>query len=73
MEENGVEVIVFNGIYWLNEKHVEEQLGHANLVAITRRYNPEYRKHRYELADNTKNNQTEYFYMEESNRKDKRL
>ena len=50
---------------WLNEKHIEEQLGHANLVVITQRYHPKYRKHRYELLDNPKNNQTEYFYMEE--------
>ena len=38
----------------VNEKYVEEQLGHANLVAITQRYDPKYRKHRYELIDNPK-------------------
>ena len=64
MAKNGVEVKVFDGICWLNEKHVEEQLGHGKLVAITRRY-PKYRKNRYELVDNPKNNQAEYSYMEE--------
>ena len=62
---NGVEVIVFNGIKWLNENDIEEQLGHANLVAITRRFPPKYRKHEYELLNNPRNSQTEYFCMEE--------
>ena len=43
-QENGVDVIVFNGKKWLNEKHVEEQLGHANLPAITNQYSPELKK-----------------------------
>ena len=51
---NGIEVKDFDGIMWLNEKNKEEQLGHAHLVAITRRYSPEYRKHRYEFVDNPK-------------------
>ena len=38
--KNDVEVIVFNGIYWLSEKDIEKQLGHANLVVITRSYHP---------------------------------
>ena len=41
--KNGVEIIVFKGIKWLNENHIERQLCHANLVVITQRY-PEYRK-----------------------------
>ena len=52
MHKNGVEVIVFSSICWLNEKHIEEQLGQANLGVITRRYHPKYREHRYELVDN---------------------
>ena len=51
---NGIEVKDFDGIMWLNEKNIEEQLGHAHLVAITRRYSPEYKKHRYEFVDNPK-------------------
>ena len=29
--KNHIEVIVLNDIKWLNEKHIEEQLGHACL------------------------------------------
>ena len=36
---------------WLNEKHIEEQLGHKNLLAITNKYDKIYKKHRYELVD----------------------
>ena len=38
MAKNGVEAIVFNDKKWLNEKHIEEQLEHASLVAVTNRY-----------------------------------
>ena len=37
--KNGVEVIVLNGIKWLNEKNIGEQLGHSNLPALTRKNN----------------------------------
>ena len=30
MGKNGVEVIIFNGIKWLDEKHIEDQLKHSN-------------------------------------------
>ena len=36
---------------WLNEKHIEEQLGHKNLPAITNKYDKIYKKYRYELVD----------------------
>ena len=38
-ENNGTEVIV-DGIdtLWLNEKHIEEKLGHENLPAIKNKY-----------------------------------
>ena len=51
MVRNGVEVIVFNGKKWLNEKHVEKQLGHANLPAATNYYSPELEKQRQEIHD----------------------
>ena len=38
--KNGNEVIVFNGKIWLNQKHIEDQLKHSNLVAVTRQYSP---------------------------------
>ena len=37
-EENGVEVIVLNGIKCLNSWNIQEQLGHENLTVITKRY-----------------------------------
>ena len=37
MGENGVEVIIDNGVLWLNEKHIEEGLDHANLIVLTKK------------------------------------
>ena len=35
-ERNSVETIVdFDGVLWLNEKHIEEGLGHKSLRVIT--------------------------------------
>ena len=38
---------------WLNERHVQKQLGHKNLPAVTNKYDEEYKKHRYELIDDS--------------------
>ena len=43
-------VIVSGGKMLLNEKHIEAQLGHANLPAITLQYSSELRKQRQELT-----------------------
>ena len=43
-QQNGVEVIVSDGKKWPNEKHIETQLGHGNLPAITLQYFSELRK-----------------------------
>ena len=52
LENNGIEVIVDSvNTSWLNEKHIEEQLGHKNLQVITNKYNKIYAKSRYELVD----------------------
>ena len=52
LENNGIEVIVDSvNALWLNERHIEEQLGHKNLPAVTNKYNNLYKKHRYELVD----------------------
>ena len=45
---------------WLNEKHIEEKLGHKNLSFITNKYDQVYKKHRYELVENQKNNQARF-------------
>ena len=49
--KNGVEVIVFNGKKWLNEKHVKEQLKHSNLAATILQYSSELRKRRQEIQN----------------------
>ena len=45
--------VVIDGVntLWINEKHVEEQLGHKNIPAITNKYDKIYKKYRYELVD----------------------
>ena len=45
--------LVIDGVnsLWINEKHMEEQLGHKNIPAITNKYAKIYKKHRYELVD----------------------
>ena len=49
---NNIEVIVHGiGTSWLNEKYIEEKLGHKNLPVITNKYDPVYKKQRYELVD----------------------
>ena len=52
LENNDKEVII-DGVntLWLNEKHIEEQLSHKNLPAITNKYDKIYKKYRYELVD----------------------
>ena len=54
-ENNEIEVIV-DGIDMLssNEKHIEQNLGHKNLLAIANKYDPVCKKHRYELVDKPK-------------------
>ena len=45
LENNDIEVII-DGAHtlWLNEKHIEEQLGHKNLPAMTNKYDKIYKK-----------------------------
>ena len=51
-ETNGIEAITDNlNTVWLNQRHVQKQLGHKNLSAVTNKYNEEYKNHRYELID----------------------
>ena len=55
MVDNGKETYENNdigiGMLWLTEKHIEEKLGHKNLPVITNKYDPVYKKQRYELVD----------------------
>ena len=51
-EKNDIEVIVDSvNTLWLNERHIEEKVGHKYLPAITNKYDKIYKKHRYELVD----------------------
>ena len=43
-ETNSIEVIVPYGIKWLNEKNIEEELEHATLPVLRRKYLSKYRK-----------------------------
>ena len=53
-ENNAIEVIAhkFDEL-WLNESHVQQQLGHKNLPALTNKCSQEYKKCRYELIDDS--------------------
>ena len=44
-ENNGIEVKTDKiGKLWLNERHIQEQLGLKNLPALTSKYDEEYKK-----------------------------
>ena len=52
LENNCIEVIVDSvNALWLNEKNIEEKLGHRNLPVITNKFDKIYKKSRYELVD----------------------
>ena len=52
LENNSIEVIAGSGnALWLNEKNIEEKLGHKNLPAISNKYDKIYKKCRYELVN----------------------
>ena len=52
LENNSIEVIAGSGnALWLNEKNIEEKLGHKNLPAISNKYDKIYKKRRYELIN----------------------
>ena len=57
-ENSSIESIIDgNGTSWLNENHIEEQLGHKNLPAIPNKYNQMYKKYKHELANEPKEKQ----------------
>ena len=52
LENSGIKVIVGSvNALWLNEKNIEEKLGHKNLPIITNNYDKIYKKSRYELVN----------------------
>ena len=51
-ENNGIKVIVDSvNALWLNEKNIEEKLGHKNLPVITNKYDKIYKKRRCDLVN----------------------
>ena len=53
------------GMLQLNEKHVEEKLGHENLPVIKNRYDSVFKKRRHELADKPKKQPNRRFLRSE--------
>ena len=54
-KNNGIEVEVDSvNTLWLNEKHIQKQLGHKNLPVVTNKYDKKYKICRYELVDKPK-------------------
>ena len=53
LENNGIEVIVDNfNTLLLNEKNIEEKLGHKNLPVVTNKYDKMNKKRKCELVNN---------------------
>ena len=52
LENDSIEVIVDSvNTLWINEKNIEEKLGHKNLPVVTNKCDKIYKKRRYELVD----------------------
>ena len=52
LENNAIEVIIESvNALWLNEKNMEEKLGHKNLPVISNKYGKIYKKRRCELIN----------------------
>ena len=64
-ENNDIEVITDEfGKLSLNERHVQEKLGHKNLPALTNKYDEKYKKCRYELNELTKQPHRRFIHNE---------
>ena len=61
-ENNGIEVITNQlGELCLNERHVQQQLGLKSLPALSKKFDEEYKKCRYELNELKKNHVEDLF------------
>ena len=60
-EKNGVEVVIFNGEKWLNEKNIEKQLDRSTLRKTFSKYSPnlENKDKKYKIT--VTNSLVEYF------------
>ena len=63
-ETNGIEVITDQiGELWLNEWHVQQQLGRKNLTSLTKKYDEKYKKCIFELNESKNNHVEDLFIM----------
>ena len=63
-KRNRIEAIVYSmEKLWLNEKLIEEELGHKNLPAITNKLDPVYKKHRYQLVGDPEKQPNRRFFV----------
>ena len=62
-EANCIEVITDQlGELWLNERHLQQQLGHKNLPAITNKHDKKYKKCRSELNESNKQSRRNFIH-----------
>ena len=47
--ENGIQVIIADGVKWLNETKIEEQIGYTTLRNVVKQYSSNLRKQRQDL------------------------
>ena len=60
--KNDIAALVDNdGVSWLNEKYIEEELDHKKQQKTTIKYHSDHRRHRYELEEELKNNAVEFY------------
>ena len=64
-EANGIEVITGEfGKLWLNERHIQKQLGLKNLPSLTNKYDEEYKKNRSELNESTEQSCRRFIHVD---------
>ena len=49
---------------WLNERHIQIQLGLENLPALTKKYDKEYKKNRSELNESTSQSHRRFIHAD---------
>ena len=64
-ENNDIVVITDQfGKLWLNERHIQKQLGLKNLLALTNKYDKEYKKQRSKLNESTKPSHRRFIHVD---------
>ena len=59
-KRNGIETVVYNEIFRLNDKHIEENVVHKYSQENTIKYHTDHRRHRYVLDGQSENNPIEF-------------